>query len=209
MSIIFASAFLAFSIALPFGPVSFMCMQRSIVAGARRGLVCGAGASTAHGLFASLALIATGTMASVLTGWQPLIQVFSGAALIAIGCKLLLKLVTTTKGSVAVPGFLADYGAGLMTALSNPVTVVSYLAIASSGSMIGRAGVTEFVATVAGVVLGSITWYAIVSGSAHALRGRLPPLALRMLNIIGGVVLIGMGVRLAVFPELPSLVPAV
>jgi threonine/homoserine/homoserine lactone efflux protein len=198
MSIVIASAFLAFSIALPFGPVSLMCMQRSIVRGARCGLICGAGASTAHGLFATLALIATGTMASVLAGWQPIIQLVSGAALIAIGSKVVLKAVGTPAPCILMSGLLADYGAGLVTALSNPITVVSYLAIASSGTMIGRAGVTDIMATIAGVVLGSITWYAIVSGSAHALRDRLPPLALKVLNLVSGGVLIAMGLRLAV-----------
>lgn len=200
MSIILASAFLAFSIALPFGPVSLLCVQRSVVGGARYGLACGAGASTAHGLFASLAVIATGTMASLLAGWQPVIQIGSGVILIAIGSKILVKVVRAPQAGGRVAGLLADYGAGLATALSNPITVVSYLAIASSGAMTDRLDLYDLAATIVGVGLGSITWYAIVSGSAWALRGHLPSLLLRNLNLVGGSLLILMGLRLAILP---------
>lgn len=200
MSIVVASAFLAFSIALPFGPVSLMCVQRSMFRGAHCGLICGAGASTAHGLFASLAILGAGTIASVLAGWQPVIQVASGVTLIAIGSKIVLKVAGAPQSAAIVPSLFTDYGAGLITALSNPITVVSYLAIASSGAMTDRVDLPDLAATIAGVILGSISWYAIISSSAWILRGRLPPHLLRKLNLFGGAILIFMGLRLAIFP---------
>lgn len=196
MSIIVASAVLAFCIALPFGPVSLLCVQRSIMRGARYGLVCGAGAATAHCFFASLAIAGTGPMTTTLTSWQPVIQTVSGCALMLIGSKIFLKFARVPRPVVSMPGLFTDYGTGLLTALTNPITVVSYLAIASSGMMTGRADALDLGLTVAGVLLGSITWYAIVSGSASALRSRLPQHLLPKLNLLGGGILIAMGLRL-------------
>lgn len=193
-----ASAFLAFSVALPFGPVSLMCVQRSLLSGALRGLVCGAGASTAHGLFAILAVVGADAVGELLTGWQPVVHLVSGAVLIAIG----LKTVTTMANA---PSLLdtnlaggADYLAGLLLALTNPTTVLPYFALAGSGLFVARNGFSTLAATVIGVLLGSAAWYATLSGSVWALKDRLPQPVLSRLHLLAGVTLIGMGLHLAI-----------
>lgn len=198
MSIITASAFLAFSIALPFGPVSLMCVQRSLSSGALRGLACGAGASTAHGLFAALAVLGADAAAGSLIGWQPIVHLASSAALIAIGLRMVMKAAKTPNPESGKAGGLTDYLTGLMMALTNPATILPYLALAGSGLFIDRENLFNLTATVTGVLLGSVAWYATLSGSAWVLKDRLPGAFLSKLNLLAGPALIGMGLHLAI-----------
>ncbi|CDZ29116.1 LysE family translocator [Neorhizobium galegae] len=197
MSTIAASAFLAFSVALPFGPVSLMCVQRSLLSGALRGLICGAGASTAHGLFAILAVVGADAVAGSLIGWQPAVHFASGAILMAIGLKMVMRTATAPSLLDTKGGGGADYLAGLMLALTNPATVLPYLALAGSGLFVGRDGFFTLPLTVAGVLLGSAAWYATLSGSAWALKERLPKRVLSNLHLVAGPALIGMGLHMA------------
>jgi threonine/homoserine/homoserine lactone efflux protein len=197
MSTITASAFLAFSIALPFGPVSFMCVQRSLTSGAARGLMCGAGASTAHGLFAILAVVGANAVAAWFSGWQSAVHLASSTGLVLIGVKMILNTAATPCGVPSSAGRLADYTAGLMLALTNPATVLPYLALAGSGVLIDQTGLATVAATVTGVFLGSTACYATLSGSAWAFRNRLPQSFLWRLKLLAGPALIIMGLHMA------------
>jgi threonine/homoserine/homoserine lactone efflux protein len=197
MSTIASSAFLAFSIALPFGPVSLMCIERSLASGAARGLTCGAGASTAHGLFAIVAVVGANAVAAWFSSWQSVVHLVSSALLIIIGLRMILRNAATPYLPIHGTGRLADYGAGLMLALTNPATVLPYMAFAGSGVFIGQTGLATLTATVTGVLLGSTACYATLSGSAWALRHHLKHSVLSRLNLLAGPVLIGMGLHMA------------
>jgi threonine/homoserine/homoserine lactone efflux protein len=197
MFTITTSALLAFSVALPFGPVSLMCVQRSLTSGAARGLACGAGASTAHGLFAILAVVGANAAAGWLSGWQSAVHLVSSVILILIGVKMILRTATTPYLVVTSAGRFADYVAGLMLALTNPATVLPYVALAGSGVFIDQTGLATLAATVAGVLLGSTAYYATLSGSVWAFRNRLSQSFLSRLNLLAGPALVIMGLHTA------------
>jgi len=197
MSTIAASAFLAFSIALPFGPVSLMCVQRSLFSGILHGLACGAGASTAHVLFAALAVFGAETVAGPLTSWQPLVHLISSAILVILGLRMMWKVSNASHALAAETGEVSSYFAGLTLALTNPATMIPYLALASSGLLIDHERSLALAATMTGVLIGSVAWYAMLSGSAWALKGRLPHMFLSRLRLLASVALIGMGLHLA------------
>ncbi len=196
MSVITSSAFFAFSIALPFGPVSLMCVQRTLLNGALRGLACGAGAATAHGLFAILAVLGANAITESLTGWQPLVRPASGALMVIIGLKILVRIQNPQRSVITKTSGFADYLAGLMLALTNPATILPYLALVGSGMFVERGRPLTLSATVAGVLLGSITCYAALSGSTWMLKDRLPHTLLSRLNFLAGAALVAMGFRL-------------
>jgi threonine/homoserine/homoserine lactone efflux protein len=198
MSTITASAFLAFSIALPFGPVSLMCVERSLASGAARGLACGAGASTAHALFAILAVVGANAVAAWFSSWQSAVHLASSTILVLIGLKMILKTAATPSPGMATgAGRFPDYLAGLMLALTNPTTVLPYMALAGSGVFVDQTGLAMLATTVSGVLLGSTAYYATLSGSVWAFRNRLPQSVLSRLNLLAGPVLIVMGLHMA------------
>ena len=92
-------------------------------------------------------------------------------------------------------GLLGAYASTLALTLTNPSTILSFVAIfaglglGSGGSDYASAGLL-----VAGVFIGSALWWLILSGTAGVLRGRLTPLGLRWMNRLSAVILAGFGV---------------
>jgi putative LysE/RhtB family amino acid efflux pump len=75
---------------------------------------------------------------------------------------------------------------------TNPATILSFAALfASIGA--GTGGPTGAMLVVAGVFTGSISWWAILTGSVAALRARLTPGIVRGLNLLSGIVIGGFG----------------
>ena len=77
--------------------------------------------------------------------------------------------------------------------LTNPATILSFAALfASIGAGTGGAGGAA--AVVAGVFLGSVAWWAILTGVVAGLRARLTPRAIRGLNVASAVIIGGFGI---------------
>jgi threonine/homoserine/homoserine lactone efflux protein len=148
-------------------------------------------------LFAILAVVGANAVAAWLSGWQSAVHLASSAILVLIGLKMILKTATTPyRVSTSVSRF-SDYAAGLMLALTNPATVLPYLALAGSGVLIDQTELVTLAATVAGVFLGSTACYATLSGSVWAFRNRLPQSVLSRMNLLAGPALIVMGLHMA------------
>ena len=184
-------AVLGFSIALPFGPVSLICVQRSLHAGALQGIVSGCGAALAHGLFFAASMLAAASLLQM--GW--FIRPLSAVVLVAMGIRALLRRPRTGQ---PVPHLCtrAAMGSALMLALSNPLTIVPYMAAGPAIAAAGRVMWMGASLAVLGAITGSAAYYAVLSSGAGLLRGHLTPAALRPLNLLGGLLLIGFGLRL-------------
>ena len=187
-----AGAVLGLSVAAPFGPVSLVCVQQSLNRGYRYGLLAGFGAATAHGVFATTAIAGAGVVSMVLTPWAGAIRLVSAAVLVGIGIRTIMRA-----RSAAAPSrnrsLGAAYGSSLMLALSNPMTILPYLALATvaAGSSVGGAALSLW--SIPGVVLAAATWYAGLSLVSAALRRGLAPGTARVLNLVAGGLLIGFG----------------
>jgi threonine/homoserine/homoserine lactone efflux protein len=144
-----------------------------------------------------LAVVGAHGVAVWFSNSQPVVHFASSAILVVIGLRMLLKSAAAPSRVGAGAGRFADYGAGLMVALTNPATVLPYMALAGSGVFIDQTGLATLMATVTGVMLGSTACYATLSGSVWAFRNRLPQSFLSRLNLLAGPALIVMGLHMA------------
>ena len=192
LTALIAGTTLGLSVALPFGPVSLLCVQRSIIYGRRLGLAVGAGAASAQGIYAAAALVGHSAIPAELATWTGPLRWCSAAVLVLLGLRTLRRHrvprpVTPPAGTRVV------YGSTLALALSNPMTALPYLAIAS-GSQPAEIGDALFSSwSVPGVVAGSGAWYALLVAGASLLRAGVPGLFLRHLNLLAGSMLIVLG----------------
>ncbi|HEX2680990.1 MAG TPA: LysE family transporter, partial [Candidatus Dormibacteraeota bacterium] len=76
--------------------------------------------------------------------------------------------------------------------LTNPTTIVSFVALAAS---LGRSMPALIVA---GVLVGSAAWWTIIAFGASWLRPRLAPGALRSISVFSGLAIVALG-ALAVY----------
>ena len=181
------------SIAIPFGPVSMMCVEQSLSRGVLKGLASGAGAATSHGFYATLAVFGAHAAATSLANVEGTIHLISGAVFALLGIRTILRAPGRPATAGTQRGGLTHYAGGLALALANPMTLLPYVAFAGTMALSGGEPGSLPIILVAGVALGTLSWYWTISSSAWLLRQRLPRGLIERLNLVSGTILIAMG----------------
>ena len=187
---------IGFVVAAPVGPIALLCMQRTLGHGRARGYATGAGIATADALYASIAAFGLTELSTLLVGAQSWVRLIGGAALIWLGLRSALARRRERAPDVAAPTLLGQYASAAGLTLANPQTILTFAAIfAGAGLALAGGGWTGAAATVAGVFVGSLTWWAIVVTTVGALRtlagerfliwaGRVSGAAIALLGVV-------------------------
>jgi len=190
---------IGFSIAAPVGPIGLLCIRRTLTHGRASGLVSGLGAATADAAYGAVAGFGLTAIAAFLTGEQTWLRLLGGGFLLYLGGKTFFGQPGTQ--AVAAPhlGLAADYVSTLLLTLTNPATILSFIAV-FAGVGLGGVGGNFQAATqlVAGVFLGSAAWWWLLSNGVSWLKEKLGPRQLRWINWLSGGILFGFGVTAVV-----------
>ncbi len=179
-------------LAVPVGPLSLLCLRRSLTLGMAAGLVTGMGVATADAFYASVAAFGLGAVASAVADASWPAQL-GGLALIGLGLRdLLPRDVAVAPPSLA--GHLGAYAAAVALTLANPATILTFAAvIVGLGLLPDLATSRDGAVFVLGVFLGSAAWWLALSSAAGMLGGRLPPGVIRWTRRLAGAALIAFG----------------
>ena len=179
------------SIAAVVGPMSVLCIQRTLHRGFFYGLISGFGIATADALYGSIAGFGLTVIASFLTHEQIWIRGVGGAFLIYLGIKSLLSPPAKRAASPLKAGsFVGAYVSTLLLTLTNPTTILSFAAIfAGLGVGSDHNDTMTALLVVTGVFLGSALWWLILTGAVHLLRDRFTSLWLLWINRLSGAVI--------------------
>ena len=182
-------------IAMPFGPVCLMCVQRTLALGMWFGIATGMGAAVTHGLFSYLAEASAAVLAeTTLTGELPL-SIAGGLALIFTGFRAWL-VPTHLKGEARCKRLCSAFLSALLIAAANPMTILPYLTIAAAPQAESPPIMSRAFAAPIAVMFGSAFWYLVLTLGAKAMARNLQKATLDRLNILAGMLLIGLGVAL-------------
>ena len=188
---------MGFAIAAPVGPIGVLCIRRSLAEGWLTGFLTGLGAATADGFYGGVAAFGLTAISTVLVTQQGIIRLVGGVLLCYLGVRTLLakpamEAATARRGR----GLLGAYATTVGLTLTNPATSISFATIfaglglaSAAGSTVAAPGLLTL-----GVLLGSACWWLLLSGGVSLLRSRLTTGALRWVNRLSGVVLLGFGV---------------
>jgi threonine/homoserine/homoserine lactone efflux protein len=187
-----AGAALGLSVAAPFGPVSLICVQQSLNRGFWYGVVSGFGAATSHGIFATAAIVGAGTISVVLMPWSNTIRLLSALVLVWLGVRTILKARSVAKPARTITVGMA-YASTLMLSLSNPMTIIPYLALATVAAEEDIGSATLSLWSVPGVMVAASTWYGCISFVTGIMRSGISPNMSRVLNLVAGGSLIVFG----------------
>ncbi len=119
-----------FFIMAPVGPVSTICIRRTLMYGPRAGVIAGAGAAVAVALYAIIGVTGTGLITRFFAPFAMLWQLIVAAVLIVVAvligrAKPELPDVATRTNAVLAGGF----GAALALTLANPADILLFAAI--------------------------------------------------------------------------------
>jgi len=184
------------AIAAPVGPIGVLCIQRSLHAGFKIGLMTGLGAAFADGTYGLIAGFGLTAISSLLVKEQFWIRAIGGVFLIYLGIKLLLKTPVAGLPKNSEHSSWHALGSSYLLTLTNPVTILSFVAV-FAGLGVGTVN-TSFVQAIIlifGIVIGSVFWWLLLSsGVAFILHHRLSPSAVRIINRASGVVILVFGI---------------
>lgn len=160
------------AIAAPVGPMSLLCMRRTLAGGWRDGLAVGLGIALGDATYALVAALGlTGVSSFALAHEKPL-HAAAGLFLIYLG-------LSTFRGrrdggeearDLASRGWTRDMGTSILLTLANPPTIVMFAAVFTALAPAGGFEWGGAVATVTGVFAGSLLWWCVLATILVAFR---------------------------------------
>lgn len=174
------------AIAAPLGPIGALCIQRTLARGFFAGAAGGLGTALADALYASLAAAGFTAFAAALARISTPLGVVGGAFLLWLAWRGWPRGTTEARAAAvpaafpaAVPaaarGLLATTATTFALTMTNPATILSFAAIFAGLGLAESASVASAVQVVAGVFMGSMLWWLMLSGTIAGLHRRLPP----------------------------------
>ncbi len=183
---------IGFSIAATVGPMSTLCIQRTIHKGFLSGLISGLGIATADASYGSIAAFGLTVVTTFLIKLQLWIHLIGGLFLIYLGIRTLLTPPAERAASAKATNLPGMYLSTLLLTLTNPLTILSFAAI-FAGIGVGATSMNASILVVIGVFLGSTLWWIILTSGLSLLRGKFTPAWLRWINRISGIIILLFG----------------
>jgi threonine/homoserine/homoserine lactone efflux protein len=180
-------------IAAPVGPVNVLCIQRTIGKGWKSGLVSGFGAAVADTIYGSVAAFSVTLVIDFLLHEQFWIRVLGGSLLILIGLMYYFQKPRTLQEQKDETTH-SDFVSTFLLTLTNPTTVLSFIAVLATLGMKEQRAVWMTVLLVGGIFVGSMMWWTILTGAVNHLRDKITDKTMRWMNRIAGLAIGGFGV---------------
>jgi threonine/homoserine/homoserine lactone efflux protein len=191
---------LGFAVAASPGPIAFLCLRRTLLGGRLYGIVSGLGVATADGFYAAVASFGVAAVATAIASGRRPLAVVGGVVLILLGARILLerRQEDTQAPAVTRGGLAWAYASTLGLTITNPATILSFAALAATLGLGAGGGLARPAVLVAGVLLGSATWWCLLAIAALRLRTRMTPALVRAISTFSGLAIAVLGM-LAVY----------
>jgi threonine/homoserine/homoserine lactone efflux protein len=183
--IFFKGAIVGFLIAAPVGPINILVIRRTLVHGRLAGLFSGAGSAVADTIFGAIAAFGIVMLKSFMEEQRDLIALVGVAILFVMGAKLMHRPVPKIAEGKDPTGLIADFTSTLVLTLTNPITILSFLAIFAAFGVRadGRIAAEDWV-LLAGVFAGASLWWVVVVEAVSYFRDRFTSVGLTWANRI-------------------------
>lgn len=185
---------LGFVVAAAIGPISLLCIRSVLRGRLAVGIAIGAGAAVVDATYAALGIVGVGSLLTIealklsLGILGALVLAFMGARTLWSAFRVRLGGESSEEISSPKRAFLTS----LAATLSNPTTIASWAAVfaaASSATDVTAPGAAALL--VAGVGMGTLTWFTILSVGLNAVRSRVGDRLLEAIDFGSGLGILG------------------
>jgi threonine/homoserine/homoserine lactone efflux protein len=192
-----AGAVAGYAIAIPVGAIAVLIIHVGLTRGLRAGLAAAAGAASADGIYATVAVLAGLAVTAVIGPWMGPLRIVGGVVLVAIGARGLLSLRAAHD-----PAGVGDtthvhrphgrtYLELLGLTLLNPATVIYFGALTIGLPFLG--GLGERLVFAAAAFAASFSWQALLAAFGAGLGRRVGHRLHRPTMLVGNMIIIGFG----------------
>ena len=185
-------------LAMPFGPVNLLALQRAVERGFLGGMAAGLGIMMGDGLIALGAALGVNAISGAIRDYRTAIQLLGGAALLLAGAKLCFTKAVIATETQSRKATLFDYVWEIpqmfLLTITNPAAVLGLIAIFGGvSSFVEVETYIDAFTMVAAIMGGSFLYWFVVSQFIATLRHRIDVVRLEQINRIAGLILIGFG----------------
>ena len=188
-----------FAIAAPVGPVNILCISRTLSKGRAAGLLTGWGAATADTFYGGIA----GFSINIVIGWlvreEFWLRLVGGILLIGIGIVYYFKRPNSLENGKESAH--SDYVSALLLTLTNPTTVLSFLAVLAALRLSGHRPPLMTFFLVGGIFAGSMLWWIILVFGSNHFRDRVNDRVTLWMNRIAGLAIGAFGVLMLILAK--------
>jgi threonine/homoserine/homoserine lactone efflux protein len=187
------------ALAVPVGPISLVCIHRTVANGRLHGIFSGLGVATADSFYAAVAFLGLTAISGLIIGHQTLFRLLAGIALILIGIRVFQSVPAAVREDDGQEPFLRDYLSLVAIAAANPMTIIFFITILPGFAVVAQ-GTTLIAAVpfVAGIFFGSALWWIILCSSLGSVRSRLSTGNLQRINQVSGILIACFGAGMLV-----------
>lgn len=183
---------------VPAGAIGALTIQRTLNGGFSAGLTTGLGSSAADLLYAYVGIFGVTLVSDFLTRHQRPISLLGGLLIGALGIHIFRQKVQTQQQESNRTKLPLCFVSSFAIAVTNPATVLSFLMAFTAFEITGEQTGVQSIQLIAGIFLGTLCWWSILSGITAIFRSRINHRIYQLLNWVlgcfmltfGGVVLI-------------------
>jgi threonine/homoserine/homoserine lactone efflux protein len=192
-----------YGIAIPVGAIAILIIDVALRQGFASGFMAGAGAATVDLIYATVAVLAGVALLSYLTPYATVLQVTSSIVLIGLGSYGLLRV--RRRRSEQMAGASVDgnqnhfriYAKFFGLTLLNPLTIAYFGALILGRNLQSDWTTADRLLFIVGAGLASLSWQTFLAAFGSVGRSRLSSKVREIVSIVGNIIVIGLGVRIA------------
>lgn len=187
---------LGLAIAAPLGPISILCIKKTLSSGFKNGLISGLGAATADAIYGSIAGFGLSSLTNFLIEYKVFLQCVGGLFICYLGIKSFLHAPNVhLHEQYSQNSKLNSYSGTFFLTLFNPMTIVFFLGVFSAFGIFFSHTRWDIPFLVGGIFLGSIIWWIfLVSTTTFIKINMVRRSNLSLFNKLSGLVMICFGI---------------
>lgn len=187
IELLLRGAVAGFAISAPVGPVNVLCASRTLTKGWVAGFISALGAAAADTFYGAIAGFSISLVINFLIREEAKLRFYGGILLVLIGVWYYFRRPQALSKDGEGEATHSDFVTTLLLNLTNPTTVLSFLAVlAVLGLSEGRPPVLTLL-MVGGIFVGSMVWWLILIGLIYKLRDKFNDRAFFWMNRIAGM----------------------
>jgi threonine/homoserine/homoserine lactone efflux protein len=178
---------------VPLGPAGVLCIQRTLNRGRLVGFMSGVGVALADTIFSVVAVFSLSVVESWVRGKESMLQALVGLVVVIVGVRIMLtNPVKQLRSYGKQQGSILGATVSLFFLTINPVNMLPILFMISL-FRVSASGVWHGATVVAGVLIGTLTWWFILSTVVTYYRKHFKLRQMWWMNKLSGAIILFLG----------------
>jgi threonine/homoserine/homoserine lactone efflux protein len=178
-------------IATPIGPMSILCIRRSLTERLAIGITIGLAIASGDSFYAILAAASMSKITTLIETYKAPFHLVSALVIAYLGMNAIKASTPDNLRKEAKPRSLTHtYISTLLLTLASPMTILLFASLFAGLGASGTLDAPGAIPLLAiGVTLGAGTWFIMLSSVVHSMKNKISPKGLQRVNIFSGTIL--------------------